>query len=237
MPFLFFDFRYLLFILPGLALALWAQYLVRKNFNKYVNVPNQLRVTGGEAAQKILWGLGLTDVRIEGSRTDMMDDLSDHYDPRGKVVRFSSRVYNTSSVAALAIVAHEIGHAYQDAVGFWPMRLRSALVPAANIGSNLGVILLMIGVFINLSGLAWLGVIVFAGAVLFTLVTLPVELDASRRARVFLQEQGLVTQAEMPAVGAVLNAAALTYVAALLSALGQLLYFAMLAAGTGRRDD
>jgi len=163
-------------------------------------------------------------------------NLTDHYDPRSKVLRLSSGVYGQSSVAALAIAAHELGHAVQDKEEYFPLRLRAALVPAVNIGSYLGWILLMIGFFLQMTGIAWLGVIVFSGGALFALATLPVELDASSRARRLLSESGLIqTEDEMKGVSNVLNAAALTYVAALITAILQMFYWVSLVVGMGGR--
>jgi Zn-dependent membrane protease YugP len=172
-------------------------------------------------------------VKIQGSRGGT---LSDHYDPRSKTLRLSPDVYRGNSVASLAIAAHELGHAMQDQDEYWPLRFRSMLVPVVNIGSYLGWILIMIGLFLRMTDLAWLGVIVFAGGAVFSLATLPVELNASTRARALLTQSGLIrTQEEQRGVNAVLNAAALTYVAALFTAIMQLLYWASIVGGGRRR--
>src|SRR5690606_7396697 len=163
--------------------------------------------------------------------------LTDHYDPRGKVLRLSREVAQGSSVAALAIAAHELGHAMQDKEDYFPLRFRAALVPAVNIGSYLGWILLIIGILLRFTELAWLGVIVFSGGALFALATLPVELNASRRARQLLTDTGIIVgEDEQRGVNHVLNAAALTYVAALITAVLQLLYYVMLVLGMGGRS-
>jgi hypothetical protein len=192
------------------------------------------RITGAQAAQRLIQAGGLNDVRIEG----IQGHLTDHYDPRSKVLRLSRGVYESPSVAALAIAAHELGHAVQDHEGYFPLRLRSVMVPAVNIGSYLGWILIVIGLVLQATGIAWLGVIVFSGGALFALATLPVELNASARAKRLLAETGLVAgEDEMRGVNNVLNAAALTYVAALITAVLQLLYWVTLVLGMGRRRD
>lgn len=229
---------YFLFMLPPLIFMIYAQAKVSSAYNKYSKVANMNGLTGMQAANRLLAYNGLRNVKIEGAK----GQLSDHYDPRGKVLRLSSGVANRASVAALGIVAHEIGHAVQDDKGYVPMRIRSALVPAANLGSRFGFILVILGVlmfYFNVAfgePLAWVGVILFAAAVLFALVTLPVELNASNRAREMLQKTGLVAAREYDGASAVLSAAALTYVAALLQAVAQLFYFLMLVMGMRRSD-
>jgi hypothetical protein len=162
-------------------------------------------------------------------------NLTDHYDPRDKTLYLSQGVANVPSVAAVAIAAHELGHAMQDAEDYFPLRFRAALVPMVNIGSNLGWILIMIGLFLNFTQLAWLGVLVFAGGAVFALATLPVEFDASARAKRLLVQTGIIqTEEEQRGVNAVLNAAALTYVAALVTAIMQLLYYVSLVGGRSR---
>lgn len=228
----FFDPYYLIFMAPALLLMMLAQWYVSSSYNKWSRVPSRGRMTGSEAAQRLIRSGGLYNVRIEGTR----GNLTDHYDPRGKVLRLSQGVYGSSSVAALAIAAHELGHAQQDHVGYLPLRLRSALVPAVNIGSTLGWILIIIGLMLQWMDLAWMGVIAFSAGAVFALATLPVELNASARARRLLRDSGMIIGAdEQRGVNAVLNAAALTYVAALVTAILQLLYFVMLVAGGGRR--
>jgi hypothetical protein len=214
-------------------LALYAQWKVKSTYAKYTRVANMQRMTGAEVAERLLRITGLNRVSIEGTP----GELTDHYDPRGRVLRLSQEVYLTPSIAAMGIVAHEVGHAVQDNTGYWPMRLRAGLVPAASLGSNLGIILFFVGMLIRWSGLMWVGVIFFVAAVLFTLFTLPVELNASRRAKQLLMNNGLVSRVEYDAISAVLSAAALTYVAVLLQAIGQLLYFAMVASGMSRSRD
>ena len=229
---MFFDPLYLLFAAPALLVMLYAQMKVRSAYGKYSQVKNMRGVTGYEAARTLLSTQGLSQVKIEQAG----GLLTDHYDPRGKVLRFSKDVYNSPSVASLGIVAHEIGHALQDKLGYGPLRVRAALVPVANLGSTLGYIFFLLGLFAGIVGLVWVGVALFSGAVLFSLVTLPVELDASRRARHMLDATGLVSVEEHQAASAVLSAAALTYVGALLQAVASLAYFVFLALGMSRRD-
>jgi Zn-dependent membrane protease YugP len=229
---MFLSSSYLIFMLPAFLLMLAVQLYVQSAYSKWSRVPARSRYTGAEAAQRLIQMAGLYDVRIEG----VQGELTDHYDPRTKVLRLSRGVYGQSSVAALAIAAHELGHAMQDKEDYFPLRLRAALVPAVNIGSYLGWILLMIGLFLQLTGIAWLGVAVFSGGAVFALATLPVELNASARARQLLSESGLIMgQEEMNGVSNVLNAAALTYVAALITAILQLLYWVTLVLGMGGR--
>src|SRR5262249_39246904 len=163
--------------------------------------------------------------------------LTDHYDPGSKVLRLSEIVYNVPSVAAAGIAAHEMGHAFQDAAHYVPLTLRSAMVPTVRFGSWLGPVLFLVGWWTNLLGLAWFGLILFAAVAIFALVTLPVELDASRRAKALLTSHGLLSQSEMSGVNAVLNAAALTYVAAAAQAIGNLLYYIVLLTGGSRRSN
>ena len=228
------DPRYMLFMAPAFILMLLVQWYVQSAYKKWSQVPARSRLSGAQAAQRLIQAGGLYDVQVEG----IGGRLTDHYDPRTKVLRLSEGVYRGGSVASLAIAAHELGHALQDHEGYFPLRLRSALVPAVNIGSYLGWILIMIGLVINYTGLAWLGVLVFSGGALFALATLPVELDASARARRLLYDSGLISgDDEMSGVNRVLNAAALTYVAALVTAVLQLLYWVSLVLGMGRRND
>jgi len=228
----FFDPRYLMFMAPAFVLMLIVQMYVNSAYSKWSRVPSRIRLTGAQAAQKLISSGGLTGIKIE----PVAGNLTDHYDPRNKTLRLSQGVYQGGSVASLAIAAHELGHAMQDYEGYFPLKLRSALVPAVNIGSYLGWILLLIGMFLQFQEVAWLGVLVFSGGALFALATLPVELNASARAKKLLAESGMIyNQDEIRGVNHVLNAAALTYVAALVTAVMQLLYYAMLVVGMGRR--
>lgn len=228
----FYDFNYWIFMLPAIILMMIAQYYVSSTYRKWSKVGNRSRLSGAEAAQRLIQAGRLYDVRVEG----VAGNLSDHYDPRQKVLRLSQGVYQNSSVAAVAIAAHELGHAMQDNEQYFPLKIRSALVPAVNIGSTLGWILILLGIFLQMTGLAWLGVIIFAGGALFALVTLPVELNASARAKQLLVQSGIIVgREEQQGVNKVLNAAAFTYIAALLTSVMQLFYFVSLVGGMGGR--
>ena len=224
---------YFVFIAPALLLMLFAQFKVQGTYRKYSQVVNRLGISGREAAQRLLRANGLNHVVVK----DVRGQLTDHYDPRSKELRLSEGVARSASVAALGIVAHECGHAVQDKAGYLPLRLRASLVPMVNVGGYLGYIFFLIGLFLQMTGLVWLGVIFFSGGVVFALATLPVELNASRRATQMLESAGLTRgQDELKQAKSVLNAAALTYVAALAMALFQLLYYVSIAAGmSGRR--
>jgi Zn-dependent membrane protease YugP len=217
---------------PAFILMMLAQLYVNSNYKKWSRVPTRSGISGSEAAQRLIRYAGLYDVQIQGVR----GNLTDHYDPRKKVLRLSEGVFRGTSVASLAIAAHELGHAVQDQEGYAPLRFRSMLIPAVNIGSYLGWILILVGLFLGLTELAWVGVAVFSGGAIFALATLPVELNASARAKQLLTQSGLIiTEEEQRGVNAVLNAAAMTYVAALFTAVLQLLYWASLVAGGRRR--
>ena len=228
----FYDARYLMFMLPGILLMMLVQWYVKSAYSRWSQVPARSRMTGAEAAQRLIQAGGLYGVQIEG----IAGNLTDNYDPRDKVLRLSRGVYASNSVAALAIAAHELGHAMQDKEDYFPLRLRSAIVPAVSIGSYLGWILIIIGILIQMTQLAWLGVLVFSGGAIFALATLPVELNASARARRLLSDSGLIQgEDEMRGVSNVLNAAAMTYVAALVAAVLQLLYWVTVVLGMGGR--
>lgn len=223
---------YWIFAAPALILALIAQWWVRSSYRKYLKVPNRNGVTGVEAAQRLMRQAGI-HLQIEGAS----GELSDHYDPRSNILRLSRDVASQASVASLAIVAHEVGHAEQDAQEYLPMRLRSGLVPVVNFTSWLGPILFMLGLWLNLYELAWVGVLAFAGAAVFALVTLPVEINASRRGLRLLEQTGLVAnKEEKRKARRVLTAAAMTYVAALAQAVSTLLYYVFLLGGKSRDD-
>ncbi|MBP8948025.1 MAG: zinc metallopeptidase [Candidatus Promineofilum sp.] len=226
------DPLYLILALPGLLLGLWAQMRVKGTFNKYARVRTARNLSGAEIARHLLDNQGLQDVRVEETK----GFLSDHYDPRARVLRLSPDVYRTPSVAAAGVAAHEMGHALQHSAGYAPLQIRSAIVPVVQFGSSLAPILILVGFLLRLTPLAWVGVILFAGAVVFSLITLPVEFDASRRAKALLTQSGIVTHEEAGGVSAVLNAAGWTYVAAAIAAIGQLLYYVLLLTGGSRRD-
>ena len=228
---MFFSPYWLLFALPGLILGLWAQSRVRGAFNKYSKVRTARNVTGAQVARTLLDDQGLYNVQIEEAK----GLLSDHYDPRKNVLRLSPDVYRQPSIAAAGIAAHEMGHALQHAGGYFPLKIRSAIVPAAQVGSMLAPWLFIIGFLLQFMQLAWLGLILFGIAVIFTLITLPVEFDASKRAKKLLVNNGILIGDEIKGVDKVLDAAALTYVAAAVAAVGQFLYYLMLIGGGRRR--
>lgn len=227
-----FDLNYLIYMLPALLLGLIAQLYVNASYSRWSKVQNRAGMTGAQVAQRLMERHGMYNLKLKGTP----GQLTDHYDPRNKTLALSQDIAQRPSVAAMAITAHELGHAQQDKDNYFPMRIRTALVPMVNIGTNLGWIMILIGLVLQISGLAWLGVIAFSAGVLFSVATLPVELNASKRARVMLQSSGMITSTdEEKGVKQVLNAAALTYVAAIITSVMQLLYFASLAGGTRRR--
>ncbi len=229
---MFYDPTYLLIVmLPTLLLSMYAQWKVRSAFGKWDKVPNERGITGGDTARAIMQQAGLENVGV--ARTP--GQLTDHYDPRSKTIHLSDSSTGRPSVAAMAIVAHELGHAEQDKVGNAMLNLRASLVPVAKLGTNLGVWLIIGGLIFNFLELAWLGVLLFGAAVAFTLVTLPVELDASRRAKKYLRQLNLVvSKREEDGVDAVLNAAALTYVAAAATAVLNMVYWVSILSGRRR---
>lgn len=228
---MFFDINYLIFMIPAFILMGITSWYVRHAYSKWSRVRASSGLTGVDATRRLISINGLTGLQIQGTPGEM----TDHYDPRNNTLFLSNGVANVPSVASLAIAAHELGHAQQDAEEYFPMRLRGFLVPMVNIGSNLGWILILAGLLLNITGLAWLGVLVFSGGALFALATLPVEFDASARAKRMLANSGIIqTDEEMRGVNNVLNAAALTYVAGLVTAILQLLYYVSLVSGRSR---
>ncbi len=226
-----FDPTYLIFMIPAFILMALTTAYVNSSYKKWSQVPAQSRLTGAQAAQRLISTGGMYGVQIQGTQ----GNLSDHYDPRNKTLYLSQGVANGASVASVAIAAHELGHAMQVAEDYFPMRIRSGLVPMVNIGSNLGWILIMIGLVLRITQLAWLGVLVFSAGAVFALATLPVEFNASSRAKELLSSTGIIqTEEERRGVNTVLNAAALTYVAGLVTAILQLLYFVFLVGGRRR---
>lgn len=225
----YFDPYFLVLILPALAFSLYAQYRVWSTYHKYAQEQSASGLTAAQAARRLLDRAGVPTVRIEA----VPGQLTDHYDPRTKTLRLSAP--ESRSVAAIGVAAHEAGHALQDAHGYAPLMLRSAMVPVANFGSMLAIPLFFIGLITSLPALMWAGILFFAGAVFFTLVTLPVEFDASRRAVQILQESGtIVAKSELAAVQKVLDAAALTYVAAAAMAVLQLVRLLLIARDSQR---
>ena len=235
MPFfMFYDPTYFL-VLIGVVLSLLASARVKSTFHKYSQMRNSRGMTGAQAAEQVLHGAGIYDVRIEHVR----GNLTDHYDPRSKVLRLSDSVYGKTSVAAVGVAAHECGHAIQHAKGYGPLKFRSVLVPVANFGAKIAWPLILIGLLIN-SESSWLllqaGIIAFSLAVLFQIVTLPVEFNASKRAIRVLADRGIMFGEEIVAAKKVLSAAALTYVAGAASSILQLLRLIILTGGRRRRD-
>ena len=235
MPFyMFYDPTYFL-VLIGVVLSLVASARVKSTFNRYSQMRNSRGMTGAQAAEQVLHGAGIYDVRIEHVR----GNLTDHYDPRNKVLRLSDSVYGQTSVAAVGVAAHECGHAIQHAKGYAPLRFRNVLVPVANFGAKIAWPLILIGLLIN-SESSWLlmqaGIIAFSLAVLFQVVTLPVEFNASSRAIRVLADRGIMFGDEIVAAKKVLSAAALTYVAGAASSILQLLRLIILTGGRRRND-
>ncbi len=230
---MFFDPIYFLFLAPGILLALWAQVKVKRAYARASEVAPASGLSGAEAAVAILRESGVSGVRIEPTQ----GWLSDHYDPRERVLRLSPDVYQGRSVAALGIAAHEAGHALQHASGYPLLALRNAIVPLASVGGNLSWILIFGGFILGALNLVVLGIGAFGLTVVFQLVNLPVEFDASRRAKALLRDLGLVRGEEGPLVAGVLSAAALTYVAATISSILTLLYFLFRAGLLGGRSE
>jgi len=223
---------YLIFMIPAFALMGFASWYVRHAYSKWSQVRATSGLTGQMAAQRLISTGNMYGVQVQGTA----GQLTDHYDPRNKTLYLSPGVADSPSVASVAIAAHELGHAMQDAEDYFPMKIRSGLVPVVSIGSNLGWILIIIGLMLRSPNLAWIGVIVFSGGALFALATLPVEFNASARAKELLYSTGIIqTEEERRGVNQVLNAAALTYVAGLVTAVMQLLYYVFLIGGMGGR--
>jgi len=229
---MYFDPLYLIFALPALLLGFWAQMKIQSAYSKYSKMPNARGLTGLEAAQTLLQANELEGVQIQG----VAGQLTDHYNPANKTLGLSQGVANGRSVAGLAVVAHEVGHAVQDRTGYGPMRFRNGIVPLVQVSAMVGPILFILGYMLGSSGLAWLGLLLFSASAVFSLITLPVEKNASARALQMLTTNGLIVQQEEQA-GArkVLDAAALTYVAALVQSIGTLLYYVTLLMGGSNR--
>jgi Zn-dependent membrane protease YugP len=228
-----FDPLYFVFLAPGLLLSLWASFKVKSTFRHYSAVPARSGISGAQAATELMRQKGIRDVQVE----PVEGFLSDHYDPSAKVLRLSPDVYHGRSLAALGVAAHEAGHAIQHATGYGPLKFRSWVVKPAQIGSNLGGILCGIGLAMASTKMVWAGVVLFSAFVIFTLVTLPVEFNASSRAVQVLEHSNMISRDEVAGTRAVLNAAALTYVAGAISAIMQLVYFLFRAGLLGGRSD
>lgn len=226
----YYGFEYFIYLIPGILLALYAQAKISSAYEKYGNINSKINISGAQAARKILDASGLYDVEIK-----MIDGrLTDNYNPSDKVLSLSKDVYENTSIASISIAAHEVGHAIQDKIDYKPLRFRESIVPMANLGSNLSVWFIIIGCFFSYF-LTQIGVALFFFAVLFQIVTLPVEFDASRRAKLAIEDAGFLDQEEMKGTKEVLSAAALTYVGATLTAIGQFLRLLALTNGGRRR--
>lgn len=219
MPYFFMDYYYIILVIPAMLLAVWAQFKVKSTYNKFSKVSNTKGITGAYAAQAVLTHYGINDVRIE----QVSGKLTDHYDPKAKVIRLSEGVYGSSSIAAVGIACHEAGHAAQHAQDYAPIKIRNSLVPVCNIGSSLGIPLALLGYFLGFEPLITVGLLLYAVIALFHVVTLPVELNASRRAMNVIDDTGLLQDDEQSGAKKVLTSAAMTYVASMLVAIANLL--------------
>lgn len=227
------DMYYIVLVLPCILFAFWAQSKVNSTFNRYSRVQNLRGLTGAQAAEAVLRYNGVSGVRIEY----VSGKLTDHFDPRSNVIRLSSAVYSSTSVASIGVAAHEAGHAVQYAIGYAPIKLRAAIIPLTQFGSMAAMPLLILGLILNTSTLVTIGIAAFALSTLFQLVTLPVEFNASARALRALEGNGMMTQEELDGAKRVLTAAAMTYVAALFVSLMSLLRLVLIVLGRGRRDN
>lgn len=226
------DTTYIVLVLPAVLFSLWAQMSVNGTFKKYSRQMLMRNFTGAQVAERMLHAFGITDVRIER----VSGNLTDHFSPKEKVIRLSDSVYDSCSVAAAGVAAHECGHAMQYASGYGAIKLRNAIIPISRIGSSLSVPLILLGFVFNFESLVTVGILFFGAAVLFQLITLPVEFNASRRATKTLLAAGIISDDEARPVKKVLSAAAMTYVAALAVALAQFLRLILLFSGNRRRS-
>lgn len=222
-PGFFIDYWYIILVVPAMIISVWAQYKVKSTFNKFSKVRNVRNVTGAYAAQAVLSYYGISDVRIER----VSGKLTDHFDPKAKVIRLSEGVYDSTSVAAIGVACHEAGHAAQHAEGYTPIRIRNSIIPVCNIGSKLGIPIALIGLFMSAEPVIYIGLALYAGIFIFHLVTLPVEFNASRRAISVIDSTDLLYDDEIGGAKKVLSAAAMTYVASMLVALASFLRIAL----------
>ena len=227
---MYFDYYYLVLVVPTIFLSMFAQILVKSTFHKYSKIQCSRNITGLDAAQTLMRSNSISNVTVE----PVHGSLTDHYDPGAKKLRLSESVYSQSSIAAVGVAAHETGHAIQHAKGYGPLVLRSTLVPAANIGSRFGPLLAIGGIFFTIPILVNLGIILFGAAVVFYVITLPVEFNASARALAILKSDNVLTREELNGVKKVLTAAALTYVASALTAITSFLRLILMARGRRR---
>lgn len=236
MPYMYYSpdsmWTYVLIVLPAVLIALWASANVNSTFKKYAQIPSTSGFTGADAARRILDANGLTHIRIE----HVNGKLTDHYDPKAEVIRLSDSVYDNRSAAAIGVAAHEAGHAVQHAEGYFPLVVRNAIIPVCNIGSNLAMPLILLGLVLDMFGLCTIGILAFSLSMVFQLITLPVEFNASSRALAALASSGRFTEEDLSNAKKTLRAAALTYVAALAVSLANLLRLIILVNGRRRRD-
>lgn len=232
---MYFSGNYLLYLiisLPALLLGFWAQAKIRSAYSQYSQVRTATGLTGAEVARLMLDRNGLRNIQIE----QVSGTLSDHYDPSAKTLRLSQGVFSSPSVAAAGVAAHETGHAIQDATNYGPLKIRSFMVPTVKIGSWVGPIVFMIGLALSSTNVAWIGIVLFSATALFSLVTLPVEINASARAKEWLANSGVIYSSEIEGVHKVLDAAALTYVAGALQSISTIFYYVFLLLGRSRRN-
>lgn len=231
MPYFYFDYYYIVLVLPVIIASLIIQARLKSTYAKYSKIGNARQITGAQAAQMVLGYYGIRDVRIE----HVSGKLSDHYDPKAKVIRLSDGVFNGSSIAAVGVACHEAGHAAQHAEAYKPIKVRNLILPVCNIGSTLSMPLLLIGMVLSFEPLVWVGIGFFSFVALFQLVTLPVEFNASSRALSVIESNGLLSFEEKNGAAKVLKMAAMTYVAALATSVAQLLRLILIFGGGGRR--
>ena len=237
MPYFYFDWTYMVLVLPCIILSLWASSNVKSTFNRYSKQYSSRRITGADAAHRVLSANGVTGVRIER----VSGNLTDHFDPKTNVIRLSDSVYNSTSTAAIGVACHEAGHAVQYAKAYGPIRLRAAVIPVTNFGSRIAMPLILLGVLLSAFmeasyTLVYLGIACFGLSLVFQLITLPVEFNASRRAMQAIESVNILTEEEQRGARKTLTAAALTYVAATAVALSQLLRLLVIFGGRRRRD-
>lgn len=231
MPFFYMDYWYLILVVPTIVIALIAQFRVTSAFKKYSKYNTKHGLTAAEITRRILNENGLFDVSVQR----VSGNLTDHFDPKNKVIRLSDSVHDSTSIAAIGVAAHEAGHAVQHATNYLPIKIRNSLVPVANFGSSIAPFLIIMGILLSFEGLTWIGIILYSTIALFQLVTLPVEFNASSRAIKTLSSMMILDDTESRGARKVLSAAALTYVAALLTSIANLLRFVLLARGRNRR--
>ena len=231
MPFFYMDYWYLILVVPTIIIALVAQYRVKSTFNKYSKQASRMGISAAEITRRILDSNGLFNISVER----INGSLTDHYDPKNNVIRLSDAVYNSSSIAAIGVAAHEAGHAVQHSEKYLPIKIRNSIIPIANFGSSFAPIIIIFGILFSFEPLIWTGIILYSAIALFQLVTLPVEFNASGRALKTLYSMGILAEDEVSGARRVLSAAAMTYVAALITTLANLLRFILLARGRNRR--